>query len=90
MVTKIIKPHDFLDILGRSKIQTGAPVNTYSMSIYVVLHFEHKNEDIIIVKLCTELRAACEFSQSLVAFTRNEVGGTNFALSIEEISRFHI
>ena len=36
--------------------------NTYSMKIYVLLHFEHKNDVTIIVKLyaCIELRAACE------------------------------
>ena len=32
-------------------------INTFSMKTFVLLHFEHKNDVRITVKLCMELRA---------------------------------
>ena len=42
---------------------------TYSMKTYVLLHFEHKNDVTIIVKLCMERRAVGEKSRNtLISF----------------------
>ena len=40
-----------LSLFERSTLESQAVINTYSMKTYVLLHFEHKNDFTIIVKL---------------------------------------
>ena len=38
-------------VSGKFKNVLGTPIHTYSMNTYPVLHFEHKNDVTVIVKL---------------------------------------
>ena len=60
------------------KVHLYRAIDSYSTKIYILLHFEHKNDVTIIVKLLYRARSHRRFIMIVTSFLCSKCNGTDF------------